>query len=803
MRRYILSLIILCIIPLSASTDPTSWWKQRISNIAKEKEVLSEKPYFNLVRPVLNEDIQRTSELITFIEDEISGYNRHRKHFGPEYLEKTIDDSLEGAFASAYTSFILSGLADTESLKKAEEFLQSSIEEAVQNHFPGAREEQIRKITSGIITAQNTKSFAHEMVLQYHLAREDTRKSSFILKSKPVLLEEYEDRAAAVSHIESHALSLSSTETTIWKNSKTEFTASLRDSSAVWKDIQTSINEKCRKIGLEQEYLSKNGMDASLEQALYYVEYQYKLEDTVFNNSTQEETRQTSLVKRSIGLARSQALQKTASTTSPSQFDTIVSDFKVTSDKAKAKYQLSAGETSIVDTYTEKSHQYIVLIFNLKREPVDEITQNVSYRLERFAQYSAKLEKLYLDSYILSNRTIASLNTDIHSTTELMKNEFKYLGYNATILPDYRKSLNKEQLLESIELKKNTASRISNSSIRISHAYNTYREHSKQFDRKLAENRENAASVIAGTELSVLSDTVLAYYNSWKELKYSTTFLHAYRRTFNECYEQLKKGQLPENIETVTAEKSLIGLLSTDAAKKMENEHNAKVYLAKAINRDIVRFNKLKDHYRSKRTAITGAPSSKPLYAIQREITEIPEVTVSTWTMNEKNFFEIDRKAAYLLTTLYRKNKWEGRSLSGDVTEQSSRKITLSGTTFSIAIPEGWEEQHSETGSREKIYASTYDDSTFTVTVVKGVSEKEAVENWISENKLKKVQIGWEEYGQRLYFWNIAKSESNRVSKIYAYTHNGTTILLCGSSKKERYPFFHNRIDTVFKSIDY
>lgn len=801
--KKILLISIFCLLgtPVFSSSTDTSWWQSRIQNLEAEKKQLSSTSYYSMVAPVINEDIKRTEELVSYIEDEISGRNRHRRHFGEDYLEKTIEDAALGAFSVLYTRFMLDELSDAKNIASAKEHLKKSTENLILSHFPDANSEAVEKIRTSTVPSQFSTSYSHEMILQALLQAEITRKTDFLNRAVPQLREKFSGSAAAVSSVEKDALKLASEESAKWENDSLEYHNALLETSAVWKDLSLIIDTQCTSAARVRALLKESAMDYSVENSLYYAQHLRRLEAEMFSKKDADETQRTSYAKQAINLARKNTLNKCAGSVTQEEFNEAVRLFVHTADEVRSKYDFSPAETSIVDNYTEKSHAYFMLVYQINRIPHEAINKNASYRLERFAQYSDRLEKLNLQSYLLSHKTIAAMDRDISTATTLMKNEMKYLGFNATILPSYRTHLSKSELAELLNRKQNTTTRISNNSIAVSSVYDAYLQKSDAFNRSMAENRSESASDIASMELQVLHDTVRSYHAEWKSLAYSSTFLKAYRRTFNENYELLKEGRLPENIDSVVAEKSLTHLMSLDAVEKLQNQRKAREYLASAIKRDIVRFNKLKEQYKSREVEIEGAPSSAELYAIQSELSEIPEVRVSSWRMNEVNFAEVDRKAAYLLTQLYRKNVWEGRSLPAGSQREETRQITLSGKTLSIAIPEGWEEKK-QGASQSKTYISNYDNSAFTVMVIQGVSEKDAVDSWIKNNGLTKVQLGWEEQGERLCFWNIAKGDDNSVSKVLAYSENGTTILLCGTAEKERYPFFHNRIDTVFKSIN-
>ncbi|MFW5807541.1 MAG: hypothetical protein ACOCWH_00655 [Spirochaetota bacterium] len=802
MRRriiYSLSLLIISCTMLTAAGEQFSWWLKRIENLRHEKQLLSSRDGYTLLAPVIDEDIRRTSELVSYIQDVVTGRTRHRAHTGEDYLAQTVDASLAGAFALEYTRHITGQLSGKPLLEKSGAYRTKAEDEIVRTHFQDADSDTVRKIRSGLVNTGTASAFNHELLLQTLLDGEKPLREDFMNRYDAVLLEKHRDSSVSVTRIQQDAITLARDESRTWSDAFT-IDPSLTQSAAVWKDILYLLDKRCAGISAVRDLLQSAGSEASLQRALYFYTYPARLEEELFPSSGTSPSPYISHIKGSLAQARRTSFRQIDSPKPDTTLKTVLADFTAAAESAQQRYDLSQEESRTVHALSTLSQAYITLIHSLSQYDRAAAERNISYRMERFAQYADRLEKLYLQTYRLSHRVLTEADTGIAALTNTLADELTYLGYNATILPEYRQALEAQRIRSLMQLRSDTHSRISNSARSIRDAYAAYKSEAANFERQLAVKRKEAAGEIAGTELSVLHDTVLSYFEAYSALTSDTAFLSQYRHTFDRYREKLANGQLPEKIETVTGKKSLLALFPEDAIRRLDAERSAKEYLAAAMKRDIVRFNKLKEQYKSAGITPENCPPSSELYAIQEKTTSRTETTVSGWTLHAGNVREVDRKAAYLLTTLYRKNRWEGRYSGGDVRTVAARQISIRGTVLTIAIPDGWKEK-STASDGAHTFTSEYDGSTFTVTVLDNTTEKDAVHGWLTDNNLTGIQLGWDEYDDRLYYWNIARGKNDSLSKIYAYTVDGETVLLCGTAEEKRYPFFHNKIDTVFRSI--
>jgi hypothetical protein len=796
--KIISTLIVILLFDTMFAANRISWWETRVQNLRNEQDALKKSDYYPYISEALTQDIDRTNELIQFIEDELSGVSNHAKHYGDDYLKGAIGKALTGAFAFTYTNYMLEQLNDTLLLQKGKSLLISSSYQTVNNHFPGSTKKEADKVSAGIITSPQIKAFSHEVLLQELLALEEKRREEFLSKYIPQMITEFSDERTPLTQIEKIALEMAETEYEKWKQDELFIDNTYVTSSLVWKDLRFSIEEKCGKMSHAESILNSNGLDSSILQSLYYVEKPYLLENKLFNNPHPHDTNRTSLIKETINLARKNTQKKTGREYSIEEFSEALDVYNQTVQDSILKYTPNTVEKKVVDDYSTTTKGYLTFLHMLNRTHPGIIEENIRYRLERSAQYGLKIEKLYKSIFQLSHRTINTRENELVSSTKLIKNELRFLGWGATLLPSYRNLLPKEKVSVLLEEKKSVNGRISNNAVHIDHFYSAYKNYSNDFKKKMLEKQNEASSEIASMELAVLSQSVLDYYNHWEKLNFNKDFLSNYSYLFEKYYKELKEGRQPDQIETIVVEKSLLTLLGEGEAEKMTHERKAKEYLELSLKRDIIRFNKLAEYYRSRGVDPAIMPSTKPLYKAQHETEKRSNTKIASWTMTETNVEDIDRKAALMLATLYRKNRWEGRNTSGTVKTSESQTVVLKNTKISLTIPDGWNKQ---TKDSTVAFVSEYDNSAFTVSVLQDVSEKEAVDNYLNEHRMTKVQLGWDEYGERLYFWNIAKDENGTVSKIYAYSHNGAVIIFTGSVKKERYHFFHNRIDTVFKSI--
>ncbi|MCU0822704.1 MAG: hypothetical protein MUC95_09580, partial [Spirochaetes bacterium] len=196
---------------------------------------------------------------------------------------------------------------------------------------------------------------------------------------------------------------------------------------------------------------------------------------------------------------------------------------------------------------------------------------------------------------------------------------------------------------------------------------------------------------------------------------------------------------------------------------------------------------------------------SDQIKELKNKMSSKPSVKIAGWVMNELNFEDIDKNAVKRLNFIQKRNMWKDNATLDE--ESASRPVRLENLNITFKIPEGWIEQelvNSEVRNGiVKYYRSDDGKSSIYIASVdpNGLNSKEISELWITKMGRIKIKERWGKKDNIEYLWTLSNSKKKDVMELYAMSYDNHTLLISGTTTKDKYNFFKCKIDSVFKSI--
>ncbi len=458
--------------------------------------------------------------------------------------------------------------------------------------------------------------------------------------------------------------------------------------------------------------------------------------------------------------------------------------------------------------YAKYSALYLQWLSSSKNLSEEKIETAFNYRVDKNREYA--------DFILLLDNSLTSLAG--FENRDFTNNIFSAYGQISTLFNTINQSLSIEtrerpHLTNSkftlLNKKRESEIAANNNSIQViqknRHLYNARQNELASIRKKRDEETKRK---LAQYEVSVISENINNYIDTYSKLKYAEDVFSSYETQYSALDDKCRKGIFPAELDDVLKSGTLFSLVKNYDSKKMQTETEAKIYLQQIIQRDMVKIKSLLQYYKTQNIELIKAPSLADLNEKLKNMNNPVQVKISAWTMTETNFTEVDKKAVINIRQTYLKTAWNANAPDANtkIEKNPDEVYSYSKHGVQITIPFGWEtETLTEKEVNSGIIASfkNIDDLTeFKIASMdKKTSPQDSAEKWIKTHGYAISQIGWSKVNSENIYWNISKDKENNVVKIFSFENNGKIYLFYGKSSKKLFPFFSRRFDNVINSV--
>ncbi len=328
-------------------------------------------------------------------------------------------------------------------------------------------------------------------------------------------------------------------------------------------------------------------------------------------------------------------------------------------------------------------------------------------------------------------------------------------------------------------------------------AYSRGRSETKAARIGEAAGREKKA---AQYDVELLVTSLTQYHAFYRQLDHARRALNDYRQAYDRIHGD------PDGIGKKTLEKclqaqSLIPTVEGFDPEKIRREYTTKSYLRREVKSLVSSINSLMNFYGQKGIRVSALVSRETLESTQKAVDAPLEVQVADWTMNERNFAEIDKKVIQSLQAASTRRAW-----SGDA--GSARTVQVQAAGISIAVPQGWNESAVMPREKEKgvisAWASPDEKARIEIAGIPASGDDLRLSSirWLGSLGFTFTRGKWGSRGETDYFWSIARSpKGGKARESYAFKSNDRIIFLSGSSDSGTYNFLKKKLEPVFDSL--
>ncbi len=312
-----------------------------------------------------------------------------------------------------------------------------------------------------------------------------------------------------------------------------------------------------------------------------------------------------------------------------------------------------------------------------------------------------------------------------------------------------------------------------------------------------AASREKKA---AQYDVELLVTSLTQYHAFYRQLDHARRALNDYRQ----AYDRIRSdpgGAEKKALEKCLQAQSLIPSVEGFDPDKIRREYATKSYLRKEVRSLVSAISSLMNFYGQKGIRLSALVSRETLESTQKAVDAPLEVQVADWTMNERNFGEIDKKVIQSLQNASTRRAW-----SGDA--ESARSVRVQTAGISIAVPEGWSESPVMPREKEKgiisAWASPDEKARIEIAGIAASGDDLRLSSirWLGSLGFTFTRGKWGSRGETDYFWSISRaSKGGKARESYALKSNDRIIFLSGSSDSGKYNFLKKKLDPVFDSL--
>ncbi|MDA3900364.1 MAG: hypothetical protein PF637_07575 [Spirochaetes bacterium] len=783
-RHLILFITLITVISPLKANERASWWQKRVTDLSQQKSKIESKSFYPIIAEAVEYDLRSSNSFFTDMNEEPGTV---KLMMDKSRIKSAFDSSFDSIFASEFLRLSLKLLHDPAAIAQASGIFEESVSQQISHFFPTLTNKEKKLISDKTVQPRLAKSLNYELILSTLLQKQpeiyaEVKAITFSKFRKEVVGKE-KSKASLISLLRQETRTSLESEKTVslLLPQKTFLTE-----TPAWRDIWYAIDLECTRI----RTIQINDSTISINQALLFIHSPIALERHLFPLAiTEEETKRTRIITQALNRERRTHIAATA------PVEETVEKMRTSGLSMITKYKLSWEETDFVNRYIDRTANYIKLHHSLRSNDTDIINRNIQHRFDAVQAYLGFFEELLTKDK--SEGTVFLQNCDTYP------NHIKYLGHSITLLPEYRDALSAKKVKNALQRRNELKEKAKSALTTAPHLAGLAQKKIRADERKDQLSRNNDSDNNATSELSLLSEIIKNYYRYYKDLNHAKDYLALYIRTYSSIDEKLQKGLITKDVKDSLESGSIIPLVPV-SNNKIDDEREAKKFLKNAITYDIVRFVKLNNYYRAKGITVNLPGETAELYAIRKKLNGEFSTKINGWTINEHNYAEIDQRLMQKIKQLYRVKVWE-KSSNDSTTFTENKKVVSEELGLSYYIPEGWKPfgTHPIPRGLSIRYENSLDNTRLSVGTIATTSESEAVDLWLQQSGFKVIQLGWANRGETLYIWKIGRDKAGNIAKIYAYRDKDQIVLVTGVSTKKRYPFFHNRIDTVFNSLEH
>lgn len=452
--------------------------------------------------------------------------------------------------------------------------------------------------------------------------------------------------------------------------------------------------------------------------------------------------------------------------------------------------------------YGNLSGDFLELYFTSGKTEPGEFKSLHKYKTERYLKYISFAEKLTSDARPLPVSGLDKLNSYYRGVLPAVLNSSKNLLKPEQIPQSARSSMTRDELKEYASI--NSGFRTDGLAL-LKAIRGNYDECAAGFSRNAAEKRVSdmeSESRIAQDE----TDRLFSFAKRCSVIILSMNVTEKSLKTYSEVYtqtvESIRRGEKPAGIggaDNSQFSSSVNGF----NPESIERETATRELIAKEGMESLSGAITLVQYYRRKGVSLNFEPTPQEIASIKLAFTRSPEVNVSSWRMNGKNFRQIDINVTAEIQKLINGSAW-----NGDLNSASSETVSVKGTGYSITFtpPQGWKKVSAQGNGDDDRVSYESPDKTGIIELTTIHEEEHNIQSlasaWPERSGFSMVEKNWGKKNESDYVKSVSKNSFNRVMESYMIASNGRVIILSGKTSRDMYRKLNKTLGEVFSNLE-
>ncbi len=452
--------------------------------------------------------------------------------------------------------------------------------------------------------------------------------------------------------------------------------------------------------------------------------------------------------------------------------------------------------------YANLSSEFTGAIYSAVKSSPQKYIDFHRYRTERYILYISFSEKLTSNILTLSETGSGKFHSTCKGTLPGVLTFAKSLLKPENIPTSVRETLSKENLKEFSSI---NAGLRTKGTLLINQTRKNYDECIAGFSRAVATKKEssiNSETQIAQDETDRLFSFAKKCAEKLANMNYTMTALQKYRDEYGRISNELKKGNKIQ-FSGNDASAPFFSSIPDFKAETIEKETATRELLARegldALSGSIT----LMQYYKRKCIPVKYTPTGEEISLIKKEFSNSPEIIVSSWKMNGKNFRQIDLNVAAELKKLNNKNAWNNAGSSA-----ATEILTIDKTGINVAFtpPAGWKKIPDKKGDNINRISFESPDMKGLIEVT---SVREEVNNlqylaglWPKKSGFSMIEKNWGKKNNCDYIKSTSKNTYDGIMESYMIPKNGYVIILSGKTTGDMYRQLNRTLSDIFRNLE-
>ncbi len=451
--------------------------------------------------------------------------------------------------------------------------------------------------------------------------------------------------------------------------------------------------------------------------------------------------------------------------------------------------------------YAGLSADFIEALYSAGKTDPAKYIEFHKYRIERYIFYISFSEKLTANTITLSESGTSVISSFYKGTIPAVLNYGRDLLKPTAIPAEVRETLNREYLKNYADINADFRTK---GSLLLKSIRKNYDESIAGFTRAAALNKES----ILNSEIQIGQDETDRLFNFAKKcsvtiesMNYTESAFNSYRDEYIKISEDLKKGDKPAGFSGADSVDSLLKVIKGFNAEKIEVETATREILAKEGLASLSGSITLVQYYKRKGIPIKFSPTVEEITLMKQIFSRSPEIIVSSWKMNGKNFRQIDVNVTAELKKLMNKNAWNRRG-------ESLPLLILSVNETEIDVlfspPSGWK-KNTDNGNNRKISFTSPDMKGF-IEVTSINKDKQNLQDFVSawpeRHGFSIIEKNWGKKDNSDYIRVTSKNSYDGIMESYMISKNDHVIILSGKTTGEMHRYLNIILAEIFRNLE-